>query len=271
MKKLITPEIAKAMLELSNLAGMKNRAISKKNILFLAQQMTAGRFAYNGEPIIIASNGAVLDGQHRLHAVVFSGITITTEVVEGVDPAAFATIDTGRARTGGDALSIAGVPNQTCVASIALKWIAYSSGRYHYNNSEPKTSNTQLVEFVMENLDDLSWAARFADRVRKSTRLASQSVAGSAVYFAARASDRQRAIAFFEPAMEGLGLSPKTPAAALHTRLINASQGRAKTPGAVLLACCAVAWNAHVKGSRLTLVKFDGSWPRWLRHDGQTL
>ena len=67
----------------------------------------------NAETIKIAPDGTLLDGQHRLSAVVESGRTVRFLVVRNVDPAALATVDTGKARSFADVLHMQGHQERT--------------------------------------------------------------------------------------------------------------------------------------------------------------
>jgi hypothetical protein len=100
----VTPALAKEWLA----TNKTNRGVSKAHQKKLEADMRAGRWVLNGEAIKFDANGDLLDGQHRLHAVINTGITIRTLVIIGVQTAAFATMDTGRSRSLADVLSISG-------------------------------------------------------------------------------------------------------------------------------------------------------------------
>ena len=102
-----------------------NRPVSESAVKHYAAQMKAGLWRVNGEPIIISDEGKLLDGQHRLWAVIESQVPYTGVVVRGVNPSAFATLDTGRARTMGNVFGIVGEKNGNvlgAVTSLIWKW-----------------------------------------------------------------------------------------------------------------------------------------------------
>lgn len=70
--------------------------------------MEAGKWDANGAAIKIAKDGTLLDGQHRLTAIVQSGKSVVTLVVTGLEKEVFTTIDAGKTRSHGDYLKIAG-------------------------------------------------------------------------------------------------------------------------------------------------------------------
>ena len=60
-----------------------------------AADMKAGRWQLNGEAIKFDKNGHLLNGQHRLHAVVRADTTIQMLVISGLDPETRTTMDSG--------------------------------------------------------------------------------------------------------------------------------------------------------------------------------
>src|SRR4029077_2459277 len=85
--------------ELLHAVPPHQRKVTRNHVLKLAQAMTEGRFLFTPQPLIIDSEGALQDGQHRCHAVAESGVTIPVILSRGADPDAFSLIDTGKART----------------------------------------------------------------------------------------------------------------------------------------------------------------------------
>ncbi len=100
----ITPEQASDLLTNHN---PNNRRLDVNHSLFLAKEMERGTFRPdNGDSIRIDVDGNVLDGQHRLAAIVKVGKPVTMLIAKDVDREAFATIDTGKRRTVGDIVRI---------------------------------------------------------------------------------------------------------------------------------------------------------------------
>lgn len=112
----ITPQLAKDILA----NNRSNRSVNSTIVAHYADAISRGQWELNGESIKIAHDGRLLDGQHRLMAVIKSGIPIQTLVIRGLSPEVFDTLDQGRARTGGDLLSSMGVSHANSVSSIIL-------------------------------------------------------------------------------------------------------------------------------------------------------
>lgn len=115
----ITPEMAAELLELNQ----NNRPLSELHVKRIAAQIKAGKWQFNGDTIKIASSNDILDGQHRLWAVIEAKKPIKTVIVRNVDKEAFTTIDTIRkTRTAGDTLATLGQEVYRTVAGSAYQW-----------------------------------------------------------------------------------------------------------------------------------------------------
>ncbi len=113
--ELINPALARQYLE-QNTEGQ--RRLRPAHVDFLAREMREERWKYNGDSIRFDENDKLIDGQHRLSAVVLSGKSIRFLVARGIDPEAFTTIDTGRKiRNAADYLSMQGEVNSGCLSS----------------------------------------------------------------------------------------------------------------------------------------------------------
>ena len=78
----ITPAIAEKYLR----ENTRNyRKIHKPTAKRYAEDMKAGRWETNGDTIVFDVNGVLKNGQHRLAAIVMSGVTVEIVVVRGVD------------------------------------------------------------------------------------------------------------------------------------------------------------------------------------------
>jgi hypothetical protein len=118
----ITPSMAQDILSHND----NNRPLNPRTLSRYIDEMKEGRWMFNGDTISIDRDGNLLNGQHRLTAVVQSGVTIDGLIVEGLDPEAFTTMDIGRRRTGADALIIAeDAKNATCCSAACTHIISY--------------------------------------------------------------------------------------------------------------------------------------------------
>lgn len=121
----VTPETAERWLRELNI---DNRPKTKGHIQYLASEITGGRWCLTGEPIVFTAGRArLLDGQHRLAAIVLAGVAVELLIVEGVDEAAFIAMGRGKARSAQDALAMAQLPNAHILAGASRLLLEYRS------------------------------------------------------------------------------------------------------------------------------------------------
>ena len=167
MKKVIaklvevTPDLAAEWLEMNTM----NRNISQTTVKRYALAMLAGEWQQNGQTITIAEDGTVLDGQHRLWAVIEAGVTVTFLVVFNVSKDAIATIDSGVTRTFRHVLQIKGSKHASTAATLTkFAWI-YDNFDAELSDSSAKIAvrNPVLEIYYDDNTALIEQAAAIAD------------------------------------------------------------------------------------------------------------
>lgn len=83
-----------------------NRNVRQAHVRHLAEQMRLGRWKLSPEPIVFCRSGRLLDGQHRLLAVIMSGETIRASVALVEDESVFEVLDQGANRSNSDILNV---------------------------------------------------------------------------------------------------------------------------------------------------------------------
>jgi hypothetical protein len=160
----ITPEDALHMLDFNRC----NRPANQQHINRIADQIKAGKWRFNGDTIKISETNEILDGQHRLWAIIEAKVAVQTIVVRGIAPDAFATIDTLRKpRSGADILALLGAPHHRLVISTALKWLCHWQRRTLENYREPanRIENSDIEEAYRNN-PGMARAAVAANKLR---------------------------------------------------------------------------------------------------------
>lgn len=89
----ISPECARLIL--AKYRQHKDRGLSKHHVKKLAGALTRGEWHVTGHGIVFDINNAMIDGQHRLHAIILANLSMDITVTFGVDPMARFVIDTG--------------------------------------------------------------------------------------------------------------------------------------------------------------------------------
>lgn len=101
-----------------------NRPLGGTTVDRYAAYMQLGEWVVNGEPVILDDEENLLDGQHRLEAVIRSGVSVPMLVVYGVPAEVFPTLNTGKTRCLADVLAIKGEANQRTLAG-ALRLVYF--------------------------------------------------------------------------------------------------------------------------------------------------
>jgi len=103
--RTVTPDVAIRWLENAN---PNNRAVSDAHVARLARDMSEGRWILTHEGIAFDPQGRLLDGQHRLWAVIESNQPVEMHVFFNLTPEALMVINTGKPRSLADVLRISG-------------------------------------------------------------------------------------------------------------------------------------------------------------------
>ena len=69
---LVTPQVAQELLK----TQIKNRPLNHFTVKKYANDMANGNWQQCGDTICVDKNGCLTDGQHRLHAIIESGIAV---------------------------------------------------------------------------------------------------------------------------------------------------------------------------------------------------
>lgn len=117
-EETITPEVAALLLKNNS----KNRALRKAWVKELAGRMKRGEWRFTHQGIAIDSEGVILDGQHRLHACVLSGVPIRVLVMRGAPRESFDAIDLHKVRNFTDILGGDKAVNEVCSWLARFLW-----------------------------------------------------------------------------------------------------------------------------------------------------
>lgn len=194
----IGPEEAATLLE----GNKGNRPLRPSAINRYAKDIKEGRWILNGEAIMVAEDGSLINGQNRLSAVVLAGAPIQTVLVTGLNGAAMDTIDLGVGRTLADALHWKDVKNARSVATT-LTWV------YRYDDMVerglrqfPPASYTRadLLKHFDENPGIVESVA-YIEKLRKRLPI-SVGIAGFVHYLITRHASRAKANEFWTEVSE---------------------------------------------------------------------
>lgn len=247
----LTPELAASILE----RNPDNRNILAGRVKNYADDIRAGRWALNGEPIVISQHGLLNDGQHRCAAVVESGEPIETVIVFGIDRETRKTTNQGRGKSAGDYLSMDGVTNAATVAGIARMAVCYDR---HSNVSMLSTvTNGAVMERVDADFAALSQSAHFASGLSWRIKPISAPAPFGFCHYLTSKIAPEAANEYFRSLATGENLSSNDPALTVRNRLIAAGRVARQEKVEMMLH----GWNAFRRGQTRNFVRVSGQLP----------
>lgn len=123
----VTPEMARRWLD----RNIGNRNLRPRKVEKYARDMANGDWAIANDAICFTPDGVLSNGQHRLHAVIASGVTVTMVIGWNIPAESKSVMDTGGGRTPADAMGFHGWKNRVPLAASA-KWLMLLRTGYDY-------------------------------------------------------------------------------------------------------------------------------------------
>lgn len=155
----VTPKLATQWLT----RNVRNRKLKPGAVSAYARDMAAGRWLLSGQPIIFDWDGALSDGQNRLHAVIKSGATVPMMIVRNVEPDAQNVMDSGVKRSASDSLVLEGRSNPTIMTAAARFALADPSAGFGAEGiAKANVTNSEILAWVNDQGEDLAAAANIA-------------------------------------------------------------------------------------------------------------
>ena len=251
----ITPTVAAEILK----GNDRNRNLSKSTIAQYAKYMVDGEWRQNGETIKISNGGALLDGQHRLHAIIVSGLAQNFVVIRGLDEQeAMKTIDIGKKRTIADSLGLYGHKcGNNAVLAAATKHLMNCGPDGYVTQKRYAISPTAVLDFLEKNLGIVESVDDIAKHRRQVGSMVSLSIA-SAAHYLCNLENPEKARLFFRGFAEGIGLGDRSPVLALRARFVieTADGKRSADNKRRHFAYFLSAWNAFLSGKSLQRVQY---------------
>lgn len=207
-----------------------------------AAAMSEGEWIDCGDSIRFNCDGTLIDGQHRLEAIIKSGVTIPMLVIRGLPKDTFKQIDAGKIRTNGDCLGAAGEMNYNQLAA-AIRWIGVISDRKSWKSMA--VSRKKLFR-VLDSHPKLRDSAAYVNHV-KARQICSSGILTACHYVFAKL-DQAMADKFLLDLGGGEGLKRTDPVYVLRERLRRSRTERETLPPDCIAAFVIKAWNATRKG-----------------------
>lgn len=286
--EVITPAIAEEMLKHNS----NNRPIKKSQVLFLTNEILANRWITTGQAITFVGK-TLVDGQHRLQAVIAADKPITSCVIRFPSTAntkqIFQVTDRGVTRTFADTLAMQGESNVGVLATVLLgldryykaidavdknaKTIPYTSQTRAANKTsrsrnvdgeikkKPLSHITQLLEQYPFARNSAAFGQKMS-AARPQILMKGQWGLLHAIYTDI---DEIEASNFLESLQSGENLSRHSPIMQLRERMLSIRTDKTRDSVAigmqVILAMSNAAWNAYRTDKPINLKKITAGDP----------
>lgn len=259
----LTPEDAAKLLAVSQ--GHHQRKLRQSNLNRLIHAIQSGQWRETHQAIALNRDGVVIDGQHRLTAIVAAGHTVRVAIARDVDDATFDVIDTGSVRSPYDVLTLAGVTNAAKMAASCRYLLTYEkvvgttdsfqSHRQGFTSADILAlARTQRGDELGHSINAAAGVAFPLGRPGFATWLAVviQLMRESPV-------DDGLCLEFIERLRDGVNLKPDSPILVLR-RYLTSDGGLIKTNGGeraqVGIGSTIKAFNAYLEGAQRQLFSF---------------
>jgi hypothetical protein len=212
----LTPALATALLN-------RNESNRKINLLLVdsyARDMTNAAWLLNGEPLIVAKNGQMNDGQHRCQAVIQAQHTVPVVFVFGVDRDTRTTVDQGKVRTAADFLSMNGHSNVSPLAAGAGHIWQHIHNGYLSSTSRDRPNKGEILTIIEQHPSIIK-------SIGKAAIPAARAVGGPAMLgfchwtFARAGAGPKVADVFIEALTGGASLGRRSPILYVRNRLMS--------------------------------------------------
>lgn len=248
----VTPQYALELLR----KNVCNRRLMKSRVQVFEQELRRGELQLTHQGIAVSESGRLLDGQHRLHAIVNTGITATLAVATGMPESSFKVLDTGAKRSASDVLGIGGAQNKDTLAAAIRQYLCYLNAPnlvWSANVTSKYGSTTQISAEYESDTDAWHWASTTAQTASLRRIVVPGSMA-CLIYLATvhAGFSREYAAGFANKLKCGDNLSAGDPILAYRNRGMLAN-GHAKAQAR--LADYIKLFNAYTTGQQLKMFK----------------
>ncbi len=253
---MTTPALAEVVLAINT----RNRRVRSAGVTRLARAMSAGRYLATPVPVIICGDGIVIDGQHRLSAVIEAGVPAPLTFAFGWPYDIFKVLDTGIVRNGGDILSIHGEEWSDQLAA-SLRKLTVTQGSQPRSNA--RVDNDELLDILADN-PEMRLSCPVGGRIYRALKVSPTAITVAHYLITRDPNNREKAEIFFDKLGSGLGLTSKRdPIYQLRKFLQEGDfRGKAGTAATVITASTIKAFNAFKAGRKVTMQKVE-----WLKDE----
>lgn len=248
--QLITVAMAKEMLS----RNTKNfRKPEHKRVTRYAKDMSDGRWQLTGETITFDLSGALIDGQHRLLAIVKSGVACWFIVVDGLQEKVAANVDRGISRTVAQWLIHLGIANATTAAAVGRMAVAHDLNLWKNQGfGAGDFTDSDIIEMVVNN------NAGIQSSMIQSAAGLPRSIATTIAFLGSGRKGLASSPTckwFFKSLQNGENIGETDAVFHLRRRLIEHSTTTKKLSPHMMRMLATLAWNKTVQGESVNILR----------------
>lgn len=185
-----------------------NRMLSKTHVNYLSHIIKSGNWSLTHQGIAFDVEGNLLDGQHRLQAIIHSGMEVPVLVFRATIVSDRTKIDYGRVRTINDIFKMEGLTNAQYRASTYRMVLNYARGDYAHKGKINPNLAFQIHDAIGEEVDQVIGIMLAAPNcLRKAAPIA----AATAILLSCTPEEEEDFLNFLSRIKTGIGLDHGDP------------------------------------------------------------
>ena len=235
----------------------KNRNLSKTTIITYVDQMVRGQWKLTSQTITFDKDGLLIDGQHRLAAVVKSKLSQTFLIARGGNhDDIFKTYDTGKKRSAGDVLSIENIKNANGISGTIKKQIKLTKLYSNIDSGIRMMTNKDVLDVYSEHPEQYQEIYKFSVKCIKKLKLYSPTKLSGIISYLTltKKHDQNYVFEFFE-ALHFNTPHESSVISLLRDKLINSMLSQSNLSEVIQVGLIKKAWNYYVSGKDVKLIK----------------
>lgn len=247
-----------------------NRPINKARVNFYAEQMEKGLWKMNGEAICFDQHGRLVNGQHRMLAIIEAGIPVEMLVCRNVDEESFKTYDSGMNRKAADIFALCDIINANNVSATVRKFYQLSIGQFAWiyasggaSTAGIKLSNMEMVALYNKYPAEFQEFTNYASCLVNTYRIFTASeIASTMMYLHICLGHSKREICVFFDMLFDYKKHPEFNEGKemrathdLRERIIRMKLAGVKMSGKMRAQLLAKAWNLYTEGKDVKCLK----------------
>ncbi len=244
---VIGPGQASAILEMN----VGNRPLQPSVVAKYSGRMIRKEWKWTGDPVHISTEWKLLNGQHRLHAIVESGTQQKVTFLVNSNPDIFSALDGGSKRTNGDNFALLGKKSARTLSSLLGQMFRYENDKM----GGFETGSFDQQQEILVRHPDLEDAVRVGPLFKGLL----DPTAAAFLFYQFSRKNKEVASLFMSKLALGDGLSVDNPAYRARDRLITNKNNKGKLKFLYKLAIVIKAWNKFNLGDSCKAISWKES------------